>query len=127
MQGIQEEQKEVGSYKKLGDVTLCTRRMFHSGEVKIFETVEGDFVLASGEPVNDKSLLSLLPEPHKTRAFAWFDKANAPKEPVPVPPPAAKAAPATGEGEICPICQRTFKNKLSLTTHMRVHGKEKPA
>lgn len=48
------------------------------------ETIQGDFVYASGKLVENRDHLMELPEPHRERAIKWFDEKYGvpkPKEP----------------------------------------------
>ena len=74
----QQAVKEIGSYKKLGDVEIVSKRMFQDGDLKIFETVTGDYILPNGEPVDNMELMKKLPEPHKTKAVAWLEARQKP-------------------------------------------------
>jgi hypothetical protein len=71
---MQGQTQEVGSYKKLGNVEMTTRRMFVDGDLRIFETIQGDYVLPNGEFVKDKNLFNILPPPHQQNAFAWWER-----------------------------------------------------
>lgn len=71
MPAVKEPQKERGSVKNLGGVTITSIRYFVDGELKVFETVDGQFVLPNGEPVKDKALFNILPPNHKERALLW--------------------------------------------------------
>jgi hypothetical protein len=71
---MQGQTQEVGSYKKLGNVEMTTRRMFVDGDLRIFETIQGDYVLPNGEFIKDKNLFNILPPPHQQNAFAWWER-----------------------------------------------------
>jgi hypothetical protein len=71
---MQGQTQEVGSYKKLGNVEMTTRRMFVDGDLRIFETIQGNYVLPNGEFVKDKNLFNILPPPHQQNAFAWWER-----------------------------------------------------
>jgi hypothetical protein len=40
----------------------------------VFETTGGEYILPNGEPVNDRSLLEVLPDQHRQRALSWWEK-----------------------------------------------------
>jgi hypothetical protein len=111
-----EPQKEVGAYKKLGSVEMFTKRMFVDGDLRIFETIQGDFVLSNGEFIKDKNLFNILPPPHQQNAFAWWDRTfGADGQPT-----------VTGEGQegtplTCEVCGKVCKNELGLSSHMKSH------
>ncbi len=71
---MQGQTQEVGSYKKLGNVEMTTRHMFVDGDLRIFETIQGDYVLPNGEFIKDKNLFNILPPPHKDTALAWWGR-----------------------------------------------------
>jgi hypothetical protein len=75
-----EPKKEIGSVKNIGGVIITSRRYFIDGDTKIFETVDGQFVLPNGEPVKDKALFNILPPNHKERALKWHADTFEPKQ-----------------------------------------------
>jgi hypothetical protein len=44
------------------------------GSAATYETENGDFIDFSGQLVKEKEVLEALPEQHKVRALAWWDK-----------------------------------------------------
>lgn len=52
------------------------KHIFTFGEniTNIMETTAGAFIHPNGEPVKDKLLLEELPEQHRGRALAWWDR-----------------------------------------------------
>lgn len=103
MPAPQKVEKEAGAYKKLGDVELTTRRMFQDGDIKILETIGGDYVLPNGKPLEDIELINIIPEPHKAKALAWFNAQHEAAE------------------HICKVCGKPCKSELGLQSHMKSH------
>jgi hypothetical protein len=66
---MQGQTQEVGSYKKLGNVEMTTRRMFVDGDLRIFETIQGDYVppMVSLSRIRTCSISFL----HPTRILPW--------------------------------------------------------
>jgi hypothetical protein len=63
-----------GSRKVINGKEVYTLHYFTMGEKNCFETVSGDFIFPNGELVKDRTVLESLPEQHKQRALAWWEK-----------------------------------------------------
>lgn len=63
-----------GSKKVLNGVEVYTRHNFTTERGNIFETMDGNYILPNGKPVEDRSLLEALPDPQRQVALAWWDQ-----------------------------------------------------
>jgi hypothetical protein len=63
-----------GSKKIINGKEVYTLHYFTMEEGNCFETVSGDFIYPNGESVKDRTLLEALPEQHRQRALAWWEK-----------------------------------------------------
>lgn len=79
-----------GSRKVLGGQEVFTRRNYTTERGNIFETMDGQYILANGELVKDRSHLEILPEQHRQKALDWWDVTFGGVKPKP-------AAPSTDE------------------------------
>ena len=63
-----------GSRKVLNGVEVYTRHNFTTERGNIFETMDGNYILPNGKPVEDRSLLEALPDPQRQVALAWWEQ-----------------------------------------------------
>jgi len=63
-----------GSRKVLNGVEVYTRRNFTTERGNFFQTMNGDFILPNGKPVEDISILESLSEPQRSEALAWWER-----------------------------------------------------
>jgi hypothetical protein len=63
-----------GSRMVLNGKEVWTIHNFTTEIGNVLETTGGDFIYPNGEPVSDRSLLEVLPDQHKQRALAWWNK-----------------------------------------------------
>lgn len=63
-----------GSRKTLNGIEVFTRHNFTTEIGNVFETMGGEYILPNGEEVKDKAILELLPDQHKQKALAWWNR-----------------------------------------------------
>lgn len=63
-----------GSRKVLNGVEVFTKHNFTTERGNFFETMDGDYILPNGKPVEDRSILESVPEPQREKALAWWDQ-----------------------------------------------------
>jgi len=71
---LPKETQPEGSRKVINGKEVYTLHYFTMEEGNCFETVNGDFIFPNGELVKDRTVLEFLPEQHKQRALAWWEK-----------------------------------------------------
>ena len=53
---------------------VWTRHNFTTEQGNVLETMGGEYILPNGEPATDRAILELLPDQHKQKALAWWDR-----------------------------------------------------
>lgn len=71
---LSKEAVPEGSRKILNGKEVYTRHNFTTERGNLFETMDGEYILPNGEPVEDRSLLESLPVGQRQAALAWWDQ-----------------------------------------------------